>query len=358
MKRKFTFIYPLFSLILLASLFISYAGGRDDEYAGAPNDFGACDGCHGGGDPTGNVTLSNVPNRFIAGQTYALTLTIQHAAALRGGFQIVATNGTTNAMVGSFTASTGMRLNNVSRLTQSTPRNFSSGSVSWTFNWTAPSSNTPRVVFYYAGNAVNGDGGTSGDAVFTGNSSTTIPIELVNFEAKKGADKTINLAWTTASEQNNRIFDVERSVNNQKFETIATLKGSGTSAATHNYQFTDDADKMGSNVVYYRLRQIDFDGNSTYSKTISVALLSKTSLKIYPTLAKQGDVLNLETTENGRIDLIDMSGKIVKTIQQPLQVGNQSVTTVNVVTADLPTGRYFVRSLGNGLLQTAGFVVF
>ena len=205
---------------------------------------------------------------------------------------------------------------------------------------------------------MDGDGGTSGDAVFTSNSSTTLPIELVNFEAKKGAEKTINLTWATASEQNNRIFDVERSVNNQQFETIGSLKGNGTSAATHNYQFTDDAEKIVSNIVYYRLKQIDFDGNSTYSKTISVVLASKTSLKIYPTLAKQGDVLRLETAENGRIDLIDMSGKIVKTIQQPLQVGNQSITTVNMTTSDLPTGRYFVRSLGNGLLQTASFVVF
>lgn len=361
MKQKFRLIYSLFSLIACAALFINYSGGRDDNYAGAPNDSGTCANCHGGGSTMGSsVSLSNVPTSYVKGQSYPLTLTITHGSPIGssvGGFQIVATNGTSNAMVGSFTASMGTRVNNVSRLTQSTPKDLSSGTTSWTFNWTAPTTGAPtNVVFYYVGNAADGTGGSDADAVLTANSSTILPIELLNFTAKTGDNKTVSVAWKTASERDNRHFVLERSGDNQKFEAITQVKGSGTSAAAQNYQFTDDATNLTGNVVYYRLQQVDFDGTTTYSKVVSVTIRNNATLKIYPSLAKKGDVLQVETLNNATIEVLNINGQVVQTVQNSLNA-NANKTTLTISTADLVSGRYFVRFIGNGLVKTSSFVV-
>lgn len=366
MKQKFRLIYPLFCLIACASLFINSSGGRNDNFAGAPSDSGTCanPGCHSGGSTSGSsVMLSNVPVRYVKGQSYPLTLTIIHGSSISssvGGFQIVATNGSSNAMIGSFTAGSGTRVNSGTRLVQNTPKDLSSGTTSWTFDWTAPTTGAPtNVVFYYAANAADGTGGTGGDAILTGNSATVLPIELLSFSAKTGDNKTINLAWKTASERNNRHFVLERSGDNQKFEAITQVKGSGTTASAQNYQFTDDATNLVSNIVYYRLQQVDFDGATTYSKVVSVDVRNNATLKIYPSLAKKGDVLQVETVGNATIEVLNINGQVVQSVQNAIKNGNSNTdkTTLTIPTADLISGRYFVRFIGNGLVKTSSFVV-
>ena len=368
MKQKFRLIYSLFSLILGASLFISYSGGRDGNYAGAPQTGGGneptCANCHSGGSTTGSsVALSGVPSSYVKGRLYPLTLTLVHGSPIPtsvGGFQIVATNGTSNGMIGSFTASSGTRVNNVSRLTHDSRALLSSGTTSWTINWTAPTTGAPtNVVFYYVGNAANGIDGSDGDAILTGNTGTVLPIELLSFTAKTGDNKTVNLAWETASERNNSHFVLERSGDNQKFEVITQVKGNGTSASAQNYQFTDDAANLASNILYYRLQQVDFDGTTTYSKVVSVDIRANATLKVYPTLAKKGDVLQVETLNNATIEVLNINGQVVQSIQKSANSGNANAekTALTIATADLIAGRYFVRCVGNGVVKTSSFIV-
>jgi hypothetical protein len=364
MKKKFQLIYLLFSLVSVGSLFISSSGGYDGNAAGAPipvaSNEGTCSNCHFGGSG-GTIALTGAPAYFTAGQTYSLTLSMQHPTALKGGFQIVATNGINNNMVGTFSPSSGstdtrLTYSGTNRLTHNGKKDFSGTNTSWTFNWTAPASGLPsNIVFYYAGNAVNNTGGTDGDAVIAGSTNVVVPIELLDFSAEKNGDKAVHLTWKTASERNNRFFNVQRSPNNQKFETIGQLKGSGSSSVLQTYQFTDDAVNTPNNVVYYRLQQVDFDGTSTYSKTVSVSLESKWALKIYPSFAQKGDVLTLETVKNATIDVLNSNGKVVQTIQQA--TNNSEKETLNIPTSDLPSGRYFVRFVGGGLYKTGSFIV-
>ena len=363
MKQKFRLIYSLFTLILGASLFINYSSGMDGNFAGAPSDSGTCANCHGGGSTGSSVTLSDVPSNYVKGQKYPITLTIVHGSPTNlsvGGFQIVATDGTTNAMIGSFTASAGTRINDVNRLTHSAPKSLSSGTTSWTFDWTAPTTGAPsNVKFYYVGNAANGNGGTSGDAIVTNNSSTILPVELLSFTAKTGDNKTVNLTWKTASERNNSHFILERSDDNQKYESIKQIKGSGTSASAQNYQFTDDVDNLVRNVLYYRLQQVDFDGTTTYSKIVSVDVSKNATLKIYPSLAKRGDILQVETADNATIEVLNINGQVVQTVlKSPNNVNpNADEKTLTIATADLVAGRYFVRCIGNGMVKTSSFMV-
>jgi hypothetical protein len=97
-----------------------------------------------------------------------------------------------------------------------------------------------------------------------------IPVELASFSAVALNDG-VKLEWTTASELNNNGFKIERSLNNQaEFVTIGFVEGNGTTTATNNYSYTDRLELAGTRSVFYRLKQIDYDGTFSYSNVVSI----------------------------------------------------------------------------------------
>ncbi len=94
-----------------------------------------------------------------------------------------------------------------------------------------------------------------------------LPVTLVSFEGQVQEDG-VELNWVTASEVNNSHFEVERSTDGENFEQIGRVEGFGTTTVTQGYSFMDANTVSG--VVYYRLRQVDFDGAFEYSKIITV----------------------------------------------------------------------------------------
>lgn len=95
-----------------------------------------------------------------------------------------------------------------------------------------------------------------------------VPVEFTAFTgAFVGND--VELKWTTATELNNRGFEVQRSANGSLFATIAFVEGHGTTTQVQNYSFVDR--NIESRVNYsYRLKQIDFDGTSDYSQIVNL----------------------------------------------------------------------------------------
>lgn len=166
-------------------------------------------------------------------------------------------------------------------------------------------------------------------------SMTAIPVELVDFKAQKGNSK-VNLEWQTATELNNAYYEIERSSEGKTFEKIGEISGYGNSNVTRTYSFIDE--KPNTDVNYYRLRQVDFDGKATVSKTVSVNFGKNTTVKVYPNIAK--DQINVElNSENGTSDLfvVNQLGQVVKS--QKLQ-NTEGVRTLNI--SDLPNGFYFI----------------
>lgn len=92
-----------------------------------------------------------------------------------------------------------------------------------------------------------------------------LPVEWLNFEVTRGASNYGELTWCTAAETNNMEFVVERMNASGNFEIIGTVPGRGNSTQTTCYTFTDMT--AGCDLTYYRLRQIDYNGNSTLSAT-------------------------------------------------------------------------------------------
>jgi hypothetical protein len=102
-----------------------------------------------------------------------------------------------------------------------------------------------------------------------------VPVELVSFTASVNLED-VELKWTTASETNNRGFEVERrgvgdrqlAAGNEEWNVIGFVNGSGTTTQTQSYSFVDEEVTTGN--YQYRLKQIDFDGSYEHSDVVEV----------------------------------------------------------------------------------------
>ena len=98
---------------------------------------------------------------------------------------------------------------------------------------------------------------------------TVVPVELISFSANINSNK-VTLQWSTATETNNKGFEVERKSVGKKYQTVAFVSGKGTTTEIQNYSFVDKNLSDGS--YTYRLKQIDYDGTYAYLQEIEVNL--------------------------------------------------------------------------------------
>jgi Secretion system C-terminal sorting domain len=368
MKRKIPFIYTTFGLLVLGSLFLNSSTGQKGAYSGAPGDQTCANSsCHVNNPASvgGGMTLTGAPASFVMGQSYPMTLALRDAVGVTGGFQIVATNNAlgNNVMYGSFSVGIGSKITATTgasplRLMHNAAQPFVGGVTTWTFNWTAPATGSD-VRFYFAGNASNNDGDeTIGDIIYTGNQMALVPtpVELMSFEGKS-IEKSIKLLWQTASERNNSKFEIERNMvgSSEKFEKIGEIKGLLSNFSIKSYDFVDET-PLTDNINYYRLRQVDLDGTSTLSKVIGVvAHAANKGFKVYPNFISRGLDMRIESdfAEATTFDIIDLTGRIVKTVRKAENTEGSQIST-----SDLQAGRYFIRAVGQNVLQTNGFMVF
>jgi Secretion system C-terminal sorting domain len=184
-------------------------------------------------------------------------------------------------------------------------------------------------------------------------SGVVLSSELTQLTAT--ANKASNLlSWTTASEKNNALFNIERSQNGETFTKIGELKGSGTSNVTKNYQFTDAKPVNGIN--YYRLRQVDFDGTETISKTVSVNANAKgqNKFKVYPTLVNDNVTVELSDDSKSEISVRDLTGRVILTqnISNPATGGTEGVSTQILNLGSLSSGLYLLSVRSNDSFET------
>jgi hypothetical protein len=105
----------------------------------------------------------------------------------------------------------------------------------------------------------------------------TLPVELVYFYAEVYPDSVL-LKFGTATEVSNYGFEVQRAQNNFNFEVIGFVDGNGNSNSPKDYTFTDSLVEM-SGIIYYRLKQIDFNGSFDFSDTVTVNFVSDVKLE-------------------------------------------------------------------------------
>jgi len=155
----------------------------------------------------------------------------------------------------------------------------------------------------------------------TAQGSSALPVSMLSFIAKPEAN-TIIIQWTTATETNNRGFDVQKSTNGKEFTTIGWVDGNGSTVNISEYSFVDK--EVRANVVYYyRLKQIDHDGKECFSKVVAAVMKdnSVVAYDVFPNPYKEITQLRYIITRPATvtIEISDMLGKVVKKYQQGLQ---------------------------------------
>ncbi|TAD94320.1 MAG: T9SS C-terminal target domain-containing protein [Bacteroidetes bacterium] len=147
-------------------------------------------------------------------------------------------------------------------------RDHNSGGTWGTEIGTGTSANNTTKIIAYTLSPVQ----TSFSEFSVASVTSPLPITLTGLKGGRveglNGEKTeeVKLEWTTASEINNKGFEIQVSENAQTYKTIAFVDGAGNSNAPKNYQLTT----INQNDGYYRLKQLDFDGTFSYSPVVFV----------------------------------------------------------------------------------------
>ena len=175
-------------------------------------------------------------------------------------------------------------------------------------------------------------------------SIAVLPISLTQFQGQC-INNQIELMWQTATEANNKLFNIERSTDCIHFNVIGQVNGSGNSTHTINYKFTDNSNDASA---YYRLSQVDYNDNISRSGIIYVAhnCIAKvvSEITVFPNPATSQVTLNLTVfqTVNLELEIYNNLGILVKSIpHQALETGIQAI---NIDITELASGFYFLKT--------------
>ncbi len=144
------------------------------------------------------------------------------------------------------------------------------------------------------------------------------------------ADKGLQVDWSTAFEDNNRGFTVERSIDGSSFIDVAFVAGLDNAQNGGDYRFLDQG-IIENTTYFYRLRQEDYDGSMSYSDVVSGALASGTDFNVgsfVPNPARESTMLSIRLDEAADVSLrlFDASGRQVAERKQQLGAGNNLLT--------------------------------
>jgi hypothetical protein len=178
----------------------------------------------------------------------------------------------------------------------------------------------------------------------------SLPIKLLSFSARRQA-ADVELNWATSAERNNRHFNIERATDGVSFNTMATVMGSGSTAALVSYHFTDV--KAPATKLYYRLLQVDFDGKSTHSPVVVVQAnpTQVATLSVAPNPTR-GNLLTVkfENLPAGRYTISITGANGARVYQRMHQQAVPMAATQFLIDQKLPVGLY-VLSAANGALR-------
>lgn len=178
--------------------------------------------------------------------------------------------------------------------------------------------------------------------------SQFIPVELISFAARQTGTSVV-LNWQTATENNNKGFSVERKYKNNSWTEIGFVAGKGTTTEKQLYRFEDKTAAVGK--VYYRLKQIDFNGTVSYSGIAEVDLTAPKVFDIsqnYPNPFNPTTTIRFELAVNSTVKLVlfNVLGQQVKVLlNSNLPAGIQEY---KLNADDLQSGVYFYRIEARG----------
>lgn len=165
---------------------------------------------------------------------------------------------------------------------------------------------------------------------------STLPIELLRFTAV-AKDTYVEIDWLTATEINNDYFNVERSADGLNFNSISKINGAGNSTEVLSYSLVDETPLDG--ISYYRLKQTDYDGETSYSNIEAVAFNKRNNFvfKVYP------NPFSYETTFHTNESLKNASLIVYNSYRTVRQINNISGQKFTFQCGNLSSGIYWIK---------------
>ena len=175
-------------------------------------------------------------------------------------------------------------------------------------------------------------------STYIGNS--TLPVTWLYFKGVTIAKDNI-LDWATANEQNNRQFEVERSLNGSTFSRIGIVHSLGNNNQTNTYQYKDlNIDRLNSPVMYYRLKQLDVSGSSRYS---NIVRLNYNQKEVQPSIIYPNPTQGFITITIGDKALLGTLASLYDESGKQLEIIRISANSQTINMGKYVNGIYFIR---------------
>ncbi|MCH7722091.1 MAG: S8 family peptidase [Bacteroidetes bacterium] len=170
----------------------------------------------------------------------------------------------------------------------------------------------------------------------------TVPVELTLFSGKY-INGSVLLEWSTGTDTNNYAFEIQKRYENTSFEKIGFIQGNDITTNRTQYSFVDDNLLAGR--IYYRLKQIDFDGGFAFSNEIIVEITPLSDYQLfqnYPNPFNPSTIIKYSVLLQSKIKiaLYDVIGNEVETLFEGVQ--EAGIHEINLTAGNLPSGVYFV----------------
>lgn len=225
---------------------------------------------------------------------------------------------------------------------------------SFTNDWMYTVNKMPSVDGNYSVELLAGT--KNGKVVCFSGGTVAVPVELSSFSGY-ASDGKVFLSWSTATETNNQGFEVERK-SDESWETIGFVPGSGTTTQLRSYTYVDENILPGK--FSYRLKQIDFNGQTEYSDIIEIDVItpSEYSLKQnYPNPFNPSTTISYSIKEKGFVTLkiFDILGNEVKTLVDAAQEAGNYQLEFNA--ASLASGIYFYTLTAGDFVSTRKMIL-
>jgi hypothetical protein len=187
--------------------------------------------------------------------------------------------------------------------------------------------------------------------------STIIPVEFLSFNASSNGKEVI-LNWSTATELNNQMFEVQRSFDGNEFATVGFVNGKGTTTQRQDYVYKDEINADGK--YLYRLKQIDYLGSYQYSDIIEIDLRVFNSYLLdqnYPNPFNPTTTIGygLKEKSNVKITVINSIGEEVALLVN--EEKESGYHTVEFNAAGLPSGTYFYQLRAGNFVETKKMIL-
>lgn len=227
----------------------------------------------------------------------------------------------------------------------------SNNGSSWTEDQIPPTVNSDIYVVRFFNDSDVGLAGGAGGVLLKSLLGSVVPVEFTAFTASVN-EQNISLNWSTATETNNRGFEVERKTS-RDWETLSFIPGRGTTSQTSTYSFYDDlAEEYYRGTVSYRLKQLDYDGSFAYSDVVNIEVdfspKNYTLEQNYPNPFNPTTTIVYQLSADGMVKLkvFDVLGKEVASLVNEHQTAGKYSFEFDA--SNLSSGVYFYRLESNG----------